>query len=113
MAQTPKENAFNLLYIFEVIKKRLTFITVVVGVSALLAIILTLPFIYKPEFKSSTVIYPTAAERYDAINLFHDEPILYLYGESKDVEKAGKPWPILNASKCLWLILWICGMPMG
>lgn len=87
MAQAPQENAFNLLYIFEVIKRRLTFIAVVVGVSALLAIILTLPFIYKPEFKSSTVIYPTAAERYDAINLFHDEPILYLYGESKDVEK--------------------------
>ncbi|MEM6803818.1 MAG: Wzz/FepE/Etk N-terminal domain-containing protein, partial [Bacteroidota bacterium] len=87
MAQTPQENAFNLLYIFEVIKRRLSFIAIVIGVSALLAIILTLPFIYKPEFKSSTVIYPTAAERYDAINLFHDEPILYLYGESKDVEK--------------------------
>jgi len=87
MAQAPQDNAFNLLYIFRVIKKYLTYIVGVVLGSALIAIILTLPFIYKPEFKSSTVIYPTAAERYDAINLFHDEPILYLYGESKDVEK--------------------------
>lgn len=87
MAQESQENAFNLLYIFQVVKKHLTYIAAVVGVSMLLAIILTLPAIYKPEFKSSTVIYPTAAERYDAINLFHDEPILYLYGESKDVEK--------------------------
>lgn len=87
MAQAPQENAFNLLYIFRVIKKHLTYIAAVVFVSALIAVILTLPFVYKPEFKSSTVIYPTAAERYDAINLFHDEPILYLYGESKDVEK--------------------------
>ena len=87
MAQESQENVFNLLYIFQVIKKHLTYIAAVVGISILLAIILTLPGIYKPEFKSSTVIYPTAAERYDAINLFHDEPILYLYGESKDVEK--------------------------
>lgn len=87
MSQAAPENPFNLLYIFQTIKKYLVYIAIVVGVSALLAFILTLPFIYKPEFKASTIIYPSSAERYDVINLFHDEPILFLYGTSKEVEK--------------------------
>ncbi|MEM6344881.1 MAG: Wzz/FepE/Etk N-terminal domain-containing protein [Bacteroidota bacterium] len=87
MSQAASENPFNLLYIFQTIKKYLVYIAIVVGVSALLAFILTLPFIYKPEFKASTIIYPSSAERYDVINLFHDEPILFLYGTSKEVEK--------------------------
>ena len=87
MSQVPSENAFNLLYIFRIIRKYLVYIAGVVVGAVILAFILTLPFIYKPEFKASTVVYPTSAERYDVINLFHDEPILYLYGESKDVEK--------------------------
>ncbi|MFK7923919.1 MAG: Wzz/FepE/Etk N-terminal domain-containing protein [Bacteroidia bacterium] len=87
MSQAAPENPFNLLYIFQTIKKYLVYIAIVVGVSAVLAFILTLPFIYKPEYKASTIIYPSSAERYDVINLFHDEPILFLYGTSKEVEK--------------------------
>lgn len=89
MANTPSSevSSFNLLYIFGVARKYLLYIAAIVGVSVVLAFVLTMPFIYKPEFLSSTIVYPTSAERYDVINLFHDEPILYLYGESKDVEK--------------------------
>ncbi|MEL7340662.1 MAG: Wzz/FepE/Etk N-terminal domain-containing protein [Bacteroidota bacterium] len=87
MSQAASENPFNLLYIFDTIKKYFVYIAVVVGISALMAIVLTMPFIYKPEYKASTIIYPSSAERYDVINLFHDEPILFLYGTSKEVEK--------------------------
>ena len=86
-SQQPEVSSFNLLYIFGVAQKYLLYIGAVVGVAVILAFVLTMPFIYKPEFMSSTIVYPTSAERYDVINLFHDEPILYLYGESKDVEK--------------------------
>ena len=87
MAQEQVEQSFNLLFIFRIIRKYLVYIGGVVVGAGILAFILTLPFIYKPEFQSSTVIYPTSPERYDITNLFHDEPIQYLYGESKDVEK--------------------------
>ena len=87
MSQEQVEQSFNLLFIFRIIRKYLVYIAGVVVGAGILAFILTLPFIYKPEFKSSTVIYPTSPERYDITNLFHDEPIQYLYGESKDVEK--------------------------
>lgn len=63
------------------------YIAVVVGVSALLAIILTTPFFYPPEYLASAVVYPTSAERFDVINLFHEEPNMYLYGGAKEVEK--------------------------
>lgn len=86
-SQHTEVSSFNLLYIFGIIRKHLLYIAAVVGACLVLAFIFTLPQIYKPEFMSSTIVYPTSAERYDVINLFHDEPILYLYGESKDVEK--------------------------
>ncbi|MCB0845101.1 MAG: hypothetical protein KDE26_17755 [Bacteroidetes bacterium] len=87
MAKETQENVFNLLYLFKVVQKYLLYIGGVVGFAAVMAFILTMPFIYPPEYKASTVIYPTSPERYDVINLFHDEPILFLYGESKEVEK--------------------------
>ncbi|MEZ4826861.1 MAG: Wzz/FepE/Etk N-terminal domain-containing protein [Bacteroidia bacterium] len=87
MSKENQENVFNLLNLFKVVQKYLLYIAGVVGLAAIMAFIFTMPFIYPPEFKSSTIIYPTSPERYDVINLFHDEPILFLYGESKDVEK--------------------------
>lgn len=87
MSQENQENVFSLIYLFGIIRKYFTYIALIVGISCLLAFILTMPFIYKPEFKASATIYPTAAERYDVINLFHDEPILFLYGDAKEVEK--------------------------
>lgn len=87
MSKENQENVFNLLYLFQVVQKYMWYIIGIVGFAALLAFVFTMPFIYPPEFKSSTVIYPTSPERYDVINLFHDEPILFLYGESKEVEK--------------------------
>lgn len=82
-----EENPFNLLYVLRVVQQYLTYILVIVGVSAGLAIILTLPAIYPPEYRASTIVYPTSAERYDLFNIFHEEPTLYLYGGAKEVEK--------------------------
>lgn len=81
------ENPFSLIYLVGIIRKHFWYIAGVVGVSALLAFILTLPFIYKPEFSSSVVIYPTNPERYDITGIFDEEPRLYLYGDSKETEK--------------------------
>ena len=81
------ENPFSLIYLVRIIREHLWYILGVVGVSALLAFILTMPFIYKPEFKSSVVIYPTNPERYDIAGIFDEEPRLYLYGDSKETEK--------------------------
>lgn len=86
-SQPVETSSFNLMYIFQVIQRHVVYLSVVVGASVVLAFIFTLPFIYKPEFKSSAIVYPNAPERFDMVNLFHEEPILYLYGESKDVEK--------------------------
>lgn len=81
------ENPFSLIYLVRIIRKHLWYIVGVVGISALLAFILTMPFIYKPEFKSSVVVYPTNPERYDIAGIFDEEPRLYLYGDSKETEK--------------------------
>ncbi|MEM8898110.1 MAG: hypothetical protein AAGC85_08395 [Bacteroidota bacterium] len=80
-------NDFSLLYLTGIVKEYLWYIIGVVGVSAILAIIMTLPAIYPPEFLSSTVIYPTNSERFDLVNLFAEEPNVYVYGGPKEVEK--------------------------
>jgi capsule polysaccharide export protein KpsE/RkpR len=87
MSQEHTDNPFNLQYIFSALSKYFLYIVGVVLGAALMAFILTMPFIYKPEFKSTTIVYPGSAERYDVVNLFHDEPNLFLYGTSKEVEK--------------------------
>lgn len=81
------QQAFSLVYIFEVTRKYSLYILGIVGISALMAIILTMPFIYKPEFHASAIIYPTSAERFDVANVFAEDPDLYLYGAGKEVEK--------------------------
>lgn len=80
-------NDFSLLYLTGIVKQYLWYIIGVVGVSAIMAIIMTLPAIYPPEFLSSTVIYPTNSERFDLVNLFAEEPNVYVYGGPKEVEK--------------------------
>ena len=87
MAEATHRSEFSLLYIYDVVKKYLWYIALVVGISALLSIILTMPFFYPPEFMASAVVYPTSAERFDVINIFHEEPNMYLYGGAKEVEK--------------------------
>ncbi|MDX2249331.1 MAG: Wzz/FepE/Etk N-terminal domain-containing protein [Bacteroidia bacterium] len=87
MSKENQENVFNLLYLFKVVQKYLWYIIGVVGFAAIMAFILTMPFIYPPEYQSSAIVYPTSPERYDVVNLFHHEPTLFLYGESKEVEK--------------------------
>lgn len=81
------QQGFSLAYIFQVTRKYSLYIMGVIGVSVLLAIILTLPFIYKPEFRSSAIMYPTSSERFDVTNVFAEEPDLYVYGAGKEVEK--------------------------
>lgn len=88
MAQSAEDRqAFSLAYIFEVTRKYSLYIMGVIGVSVLMAIILTMPFVYEPEYLSSTIIYPTSSERYDLANIFAEEPDLYVYGAGKEVEK--------------------------
>jgi hypothetical protein len=85
----PQEDrqVFSLAYIFEVTRKYSLYIMGVIGVSVLMAIVLTLPFIYEPEFLSSNIMYPTSSERFDLANIFAEEPDLYVYGAGKEVEK--------------------------
>ncbi|MCI4667188.1 MAG: Wzz/FepE/Etk N-terminal domain-containing protein [Bacteroidia bacterium] len=87
MSQAPTENPFSLMFIFEVIRKYLLYIIGVVVFACIIAFICTLPFIYPPEYRSSTIIYPNSAERFDLENLFHKEPDMFVYGGSKEAEK--------------------------
>ncbi len=63
------------------------YVLIFVAVSMVLAFILTLPMIYKPEFKSTTVIYPTNSSRFDMTNMFKLDPDILLYGDAKEVER--------------------------
>jgi len=87
MSQAPAENPFSLMFIFEVIKKYLLYIVGVVVFACIMAFVLTLPFFYPPEYRSSTIIYPNSAERFDLENIFHKEPDMFVYGGSKEAEK--------------------------
>lgn len=87
MSQAPTDNPFSLMFIFEVIRKYLLYIVGVVVFACILAFVLTLPFFYPPEYRSSTIIYPNSAERFDLENIFHKEPDMYVYGGSKEAEK--------------------------
>ncbi|TAE49441.1 MAG: hypothetical protein EAZ89_14220 [Bacteroidetes bacterium] len=87
MSDTPRENPFSLLHIFEVARTYRVYILGVILLSVIAAFVLTMPFIYKPEYLASTTIYPTGAERFDLTNLFAEEPDIYLYGSAKEVEK--------------------------
>ncbi|MEM6764113.1 MAG: Wzz/FepE/Etk N-terminal domain-containing protein [Bacteroidota bacterium] len=80
-------NEFSLLYLTRIVQQYLWYIMGVVGVAAIIAIVMTLPAIYPPEYLSSTVIYPTNSERFDLVNLFAEEPNVYVYGGPKEVEK--------------------------
>ena len=79
--------AFNLLFLAELIWKYLWYIIGAVGIACLLAIVWTMPFFYPPEYKSSTIIYPTNPERFDLDNVFAEDPSVYVFGDSKGVEK--------------------------
>ena len=82
-----QENNLNLLYLLAVVRKYLWYIVGVVVFSGLLAVVFTMPTFYPPEYMSSTVIYPTNAERFDGIGLFAEEPAIFLYGDAKGVER--------------------------
>ncbi len=79
--------AFNLLFLVELIWKYLWYLVGAVGIACLLAIVWTMPFFYPPEYKSSTIIYPTNPERFDLDNVFAEDPSVYVFGDSKGVEK--------------------------
>ncbi|MEM9986451.1 MAG: hypothetical protein AAF804_15260 [Bacteroidota bacterium] len=77
----------NLDFILQVIRKYSLYIVGVTGLACILAIVLTMPFIYPPEFKSSAIIYPTNSERFDVANVFAEEPDVYAFGTGKELEK--------------------------
>lgn len=81
------QQAYNLMYVLDLLWKYRWYIITVVSVSVVLAFILSLPVFYHPEFKSSTIIYPANPERFDFTNLFADDPSIFVYGSSKEVEK--------------------------
>lgn len=88
MSQTAaSDQAFNLEYILQVIRKYSFYILGVTGVACLLAIVLTMPWFYPPEFQSSAIIYPTNSERFDVANVFAEEPDVYAFGTGKELEK--------------------------
>jgi len=82
-----EDQSFNLLYLVNLIRKYAAYIIIVVGIACLLAIILTMPFFYPPEYRSSAIIYPTNPERFDLDNVFAEDPLIYLFGDSKGVER--------------------------
>jgi capsular polysaccharide biosynthesis protein len=81
------EQTLNLYYLVSVVRRYFWYLVLVVGLAGLLAIVFTMPSFYPPEFRSSTVIFPTNPERFDGVGLFDEEPTIYLYGDGKSVEK--------------------------
>ncbi len=80
---------FNLIYLLQIIKKYRLYLMVTVGLPVILAVVFTMPYFYPPQFHSSTIVYPSNAERFDLINLFERQKDLFLYGTAKEVEKLG------------------------
>lgn len=81
------EQTLNLYYLVSVVRRYFWYLVLVVGLAGLLAIVFTMPTFYPPEYRSSTVIFPTNPERFDGVGLFDEEPTIYLYGDGKSVEK--------------------------
>jgi uncharacterized protein involved in exopolysaccharide biosynthesis len=81
------EQTLNLYYLVSVVRRYFWYLLLVVGLAGVLAIVFTLPSFYPPEYRSSTVIFPTNPERFDGVGLFDEEPTIYLYGDGKSVEK--------------------------
>jgi uncharacterized protein involved in exopolysaccharide biosynthesis len=81
------DNTLNLNYLVAVVRRYFWYLAGIVGLAGLLAIVFTMPSIYPPEYRSSTVIFPTNPERFDGVGLFDEEPTIYLYGDGKSVEK--------------------------
>lgn len=81
------EQTLNLSYLVSVVRQYFWYLLLVIGLAGLLAIVFTMPSFYPPEYRSSTVIFPTNPERFDGVGLFDEEPTLYLYGDGKSVEK--------------------------
>ncbi len=82
-----EDERFDLFYLVNLIRKYAAYVIIVVGIACLLSIILTMPFFYPPEFRSSAIIYPTNPERFDLDNVFAEDPLIYLFGDSKGVER--------------------------
>lgn len=82
-----QQQQLNLDYILKVLWRYRLYLIGVVGIAAILAIVLTMPAIWKPEFLARTVVFPTNPERYDVTGLFAEEPTVYLYGDAKNAER--------------------------
>ncbi|MFK7970193.1 MAG: Wzz/FepE/Etk N-terminal domain-containing protein [Bacteroidia bacterium] len=81
------EYNFNLAFILNTLWRYRWYVASIVGIAAVIAIVLTMPSIWKPEYLARTVIYPTNPERYDVTGLFAEEPSVYLYGDAKNAER--------------------------
>ena len=86
-SHTTSSDSFNLLFLVDLIRKYWLYLLLVVLAACILAVIFTMPFFYPPEFKASTIIYPTNPERFDLDNVFAEDPSIYVFGDSKGVEK--------------------------
>lgn len=82
-----QDNGFNLQFVGRVIQQYKWYIIGVTVAAGVAAFVCTLPFIYPPQFRSSTVIFPANAERFDGTKVFEQKTDLYFYGGSDDVER--------------------------
>lgn len=87
MATLPEAQSFSLMFLVQLVKKYALYIAAVVAISCILAIILTLPAFYPPEYRSSLVVFAHSPERYDLDNPFGRQLGIYTYGDSKEAEK--------------------------
>lgn len=78
---------YSLMYLFSLLRKYFWYIVMLVGLATSLAVVLTMPRFYPPEYKSSTIVYPTNPERYDLDNLYIPQRQLYVYGDAKTLER--------------------------
>ena len=81
------DNTFNLRYVIDLLYRYRWYLATLCLIAGILAIVFTLPAFYPPEYRSSTIAYPTNPERFDMANIFAEEPAIFLYGDSKVLEK--------------------------
>ncbi len=78
---------FSLIQVFQTLFRYRWYLISLSVAAVVIAFVLTMPFFYPPEFRSSTVIYPTNSQRFDVLNIFREVGEVYLYGDAKELER--------------------------
>lgn len=83
----PEPTTFNLQFILDTLRKYRWYLLGLIATAGLLAVVMTMPAFYPPEYRATSVIFPANSERFDGLNLFADDPRLFLFGDNKGVER--------------------------